>query len=205
MDEIASLVPIYGGISYERIEDQGIQWPCPTKDHPGTTTLYTDLFARPGGLAKFMALDHKGPAKRRMKNIPFVLITGRMREHYNNGSMTGRVPGIMELVPEELLEINAKDAEALQIKNGDRVSVASRRGEIKVKAKVTERSQPGNVFLTFHFRNALTNILTSEHRDPITGTPEYKSCAVKIEKFLDEQASVSHIDDEIRDSRIDEL
>jgi predicted molibdopterin-dependent oxidoreductase YjgC len=111
------------------------------------------------------------------------LITGRIREHYNNGSMTGRVPGIMELVPEELLEINAKDAEALQIKNGELVGVSSRRGKVKVKAKITERSQAGNVFLSFHFRNVLTNVLTSEHRDPISGTPEYKSCAVKIEKL----------------------
>jgi formate dehydrogenase major subunit/formate dehydrogenase alpha subunit len=182
MDEIASLVPIYGGISYERIEEKGIQWPCPTKDHPGTTTLYTDLFARPGGLAKFMPLDHQGSGEVPDNEYPFVLITGRIREHYNNGSMTGRVQGIMELVPEELLEINTKDAEALEINDGDPVLVYSRRGNVKVKARITERSQPGNVFLTFHFRNALTNILTSSHRDPITGTPEYKSCAVRVEK-----------------------
>jgi formate dehydrogenase alpha subunit len=183
MDEIASLVPIYGGISYERIEEQGIQWPCPTKDHPGTTTLYTDLFARPGGLAKFMALDHKGSGEKTDEEYPLVLITGRIREHYNNGSMTGRVPGIMELVPEELLEISEFDAEALHIRDGDRVSVSSRRGSVRVKARITDRSQPGSVFLTFHFRNALTNLLTSGHRDPVTGTPEYKSCAVRIEKI----------------------
>jgi predicted molibdopterin-dependent oxidoreductase YjgC len=116
------------------------------------------------------------------KKYPFVLITGRIREHYNNGSMTRRVPGIMELVPEELLEISPEDAKALNIKSGDWVKVSSKRGEIKVKAKVTNRSQAGNVFLTFHHKNALSNILTSEHRDPITGTPEYKSCAVRIEK-----------------------
>lgn len=183
MDEIAGLVPIYGGISYDRIEKQGIQWPCPTKDHPGTTTLYSDIFARPGGLARFVALDHKGSGETPDEKYPYVLITGRIREHYNNGSMTGRVPGIMELVPEELLEMNARDAEALHISSGEQVRVASRRGEIKVKAKVTERSQPGNVFLTFHHRNVLTNVLTSEHRDPITGTPEYKSCSVRIEKL----------------------
>jgi formate dehydrogenase alpha subunit len=183
MDEIASLVPIYGGISYDRIEQQGIQWPCPTKDHPGTTTLYSDLFSRPGGLARFVALDHKGSGETPDEKYPYVLITGRIREHYNNGSMTGRVRGIMELVPEELLEISAEDAAALQIRSGEFVKVCSRRGEIKVKAKVTERSQAGNVFLTFHHRNALTNILTSEHRDPITGTPEYKSCAVRVVKL----------------------
>lgn len=183
MDEIASLVPIYGGISYDRIEKRGIQWPCPTKDHPGTETLYSDLFARPGGLAKFVALDHIGSGETPDEKYPFVLITGRIREHYNNGSMTRRVPGIVELVPEELLEISPEDAALQQIKSGDMVRVCSRRGEIEVKAKVTGRSQAGNVFLTFHHRKALTNILTSEHRDPITGTPEYKSCSVRIEKL----------------------
>jgi predicted molibdopterin-dependent oxidoreductase YjgC len=182
MDEIAGLVPIYGGISYERIEKKGIQWPCPTKDHPGTETLYSDIFSRPGGLARFVALDHKGSGEVPDEQYPFVLITGRIREHYNNGSMTRRCAGIAEVVPEELLEISPEDAKALNIQSGDRVSVASRRGGITVKAKVTRRSQPGNVFLTFHHRDVLTNILTSGFRDPITGTPEYKSCAVRIDR-----------------------
>jgi len=182
MDEIASLVPIYGGISYERLERESLQWPCPTKDHPGTTTLYTDLFSRPGGLARFMALDQKDPGEKAGKEYPFTLITGRIREHYNNGSMTGRVREIMEVVPEELLEINPEDAKKLKIHSGEWVKVSSARGKIKVRAKVTERSQKGNVFLSFHFQKALTNLLTSEHRDPITGTPEYKVTAVKIEK-----------------------
>ena len=182
MDEIASLVPIYGGISYDRIEEKGIQWPCPTKDHPGTTTLYTDLFSRPGGLAQFMVLDHQGSAEVPDETYPLVLITGRIREHYNNGSMTRRSSGISELVPEELVEISLADAQSLGINHMDWVKVSSRRGELQVRAKVTERSQAGNVFMTFHHQNALTNVLTSEHRDPITGTPEYKSCAVRVER-----------------------
>jgi formate dehydrogenase alpha subunit len=182
MEEIASLVPIYGGISYERLEKESLQWPCTDKDHPGTKTLYTDLFARPGGLARFMALDHKEPGEKAGRQYPFNLITGRIREHYNNASMTGRVKEINEVAPEELLEISPEDAKKLNIKSGDRVKVSSKRGKIKVKAKVTCRSQKGNVFLTFHYAKALTNLLTSEHRDPITGTPEYKVCGVKIEK-----------------------
>ena len=182
MEEIACLAPIYGGISYGRLRNSGIQWPCPTKEHPGTTTLYQDMFSRPGGLAKFIALEHRGPAEKTDKQYPFVLITGRRREHYNNGSMTRRVKGIAKLYPEELLEISPADAERLGIETGDMVKVASRRGEIKVKARVFNRSQEGNVFLSFHHQDALTNILTSPHRDPITGTPEYKACAVKIEK-----------------------
>jgi formate dehydrogenase alpha subunit len=182
MEEIARLVPIYGGISYERLATESLQWPCPDKDHPGTTTLYTDLFSRPGGLAKFIALDHKGPGEKTTRDYPYTLITGRIREHYNNGSMTRRVPEILEIVPEEKIEISPDDAKKLKIKNDDWVKVSSKRGKIKVRAKVTERSQKGNVFLTFHHANALANLLTSAHRDPIAGTPEYKACAVKIEK-----------------------
>lgn len=183
MDEIASLVPIYGGISYARLEEKGIQWPCPTKDHPGTTTMYTDLFSRPGGKAVFMPLEHQGSGEVPDDKYPYVLITGRVREHYNNGSMTRRAVGISEIVPEELLEISPQDAEALGITHGDWLRVASRRGEVKVRAKVTERSRPGSVFMTFHHQETLVNNLTSDRRDPITGTPEYKSCAVLVQPW----------------------
>ncbi len=182
MDEIASLVPIYGGIDYSRLEEKGIQWPCPDKNHPGTTTLYTDLFARENGLAAFMALDHQGSGEVVDEEYPLVLITGRIREHYNNGSMTRRSHGIAQIVPIEHVEISPEDAENLGIADRHWVIVSSRRGEVKVKAKVTNRSQQGNVFMTFHHQNTLTNILTSEHRDPISGTPEYKSCAVRIDR-----------------------
>jgi predicted molibdopterin-dependent oxidoreductase YjgC len=113
-----------------------------------------------------------------------VLITGRIREHYNNGSMTRRSQGISEVVPEELVEIHPDDAQTLNIAHGDWLRVASRRGEVKVRAKVSDRSRVGSVFMTFHHQKVLTNILTSSHRDPITGTPEYKSCAVRIEPWL---------------------
>lgn len=182
MDEIASLVPAYGGISFDRIEKRGIQWPCPDKNHPGTETLYSDIFSRKNGLALFMSLDQQDSGEIADDEYPFTLITGRIREHYNNGSMTSRTAGIMELVPEELMELNPEDGQTLGIDNMDWVKVISRRGEIKVRTKLTNRSQQGNIFMTFHHQTTLTNILTSEHRDPITGTPEYKSCAVRIEK-----------------------
>ncbi|EKD35787.1 MAG: hypothetical protein ACD_75C01778G0001 [uncultured bacterium] len=182
MDEIASLVPIYGGIGYDRLEEQGIQWPCPDRNHPGTATLYTDLFSRPNGLAAFIPLDHIGSGELPDGDFPLVLITGRIREHYNNGSMTRRSKGIAEVVPEELVEISPEDAARLDIADRSWVNVSSRRGTVQVRAKVTERSQPGNVFMTFHHQEALTNILTSGHRDPISGTPEYKSCAVRIDR-----------------------
>lgn len=191
MDEIASLVPIYGGISYDRLENKGIQWPCPTKEHPGTTTLYTDLFARAGGLATFMALDHQGSGEVADEQFPLVLITGRIREHYNNGSMTRRSHGIAQIVPAERVEISPEDAEVLGIKDRNWVKVSSRRGEVKVRAKVTNRSQQGNVFMTFHHEDALTNVLTSGHRDPISGTPEYKACAVRIDKVEEAETVAS--------------
>lgn len=183
MDEIASLVPSYGGINYERLEQGGIQWPCPTKDHPGTETLYTESFLRKGGRALFVSLDQKGPGEVPDEDYPFMLITGRRREHYNNGSMTRRSSGIMELVPDEMLEINPEDAEVLNIRDGEMVRVTSRRGWIDVRARITERSQKGNLFLTFHFPEANSNVLTTDVRDPITGTPEYKCTAVRVERL----------------------
>lgn len=185
MDEIASLVPIYGGISYDRLDKGSIQWPCTDKDHPGTTTLYSDLFARPNGLATFLPLDHIGSGEVADKEYPLVLITGRIREHYNNGSMTRRSKGIAQIVPIEKVEISTEDAKALGIKDRNWVLVSSRRGKVKVRAKVTSRSQQGNVFMTFHHQNTLTNDLTSDHRCPISGTPEYKSCAVRVEKYTE--------------------
>ena len=182
MDEIAGLAPIYGGISYGRLENGGIQWPCPSKFHPGTETLYQEMFSRPGGRARFVALEHKGSGEVPDNDYPLVLITGRRREHYNNGSMTRRVRGIAEMFPEEFLEISPADAAGLGVSDGGRVKVSSRRGGIEVRARVTVRSQAGVVFLAFHHQDALTNILTSGRRDPITGTPEYKACAVKVER-----------------------
>ena len=183
MAEIANLTPIYGGISYERLEKENLQWPCPSPAHPGTSTLYSDLFSRPGGLAQFIALSHSPSGETCDSEFPFLLITGRRREHYNSGSMTRRTAGIMQFSAEELLEINPADARTLKIKEGEMVKIASCRGAIKVKARLTERSQPGMVFLAFHHQDALTNILTSQFRDPITGTPEYKVTAVAIEKL----------------------
>ncbi len=183
MDEIASLVSIYGGISYDRLEKQSIQWPCPDKSHPGTTTLYTDIFSRANGLASFLPVDHQGSGEVPDEKYPLVLITGRIREHYNNGSMTKRVKGLSQLVPVEMVEVSPEDAETLGIEDRSWVKVSSRRGEVKVMAKVTRRSQQGNVFMTFHHQDALTNDLTSEHRCQISGTPEYKSCAVRIDKI----------------------
>lgn len=186
MDEIATLAPNWGGVSYDRLGTQGLQWPCPTRDHPGTAIRYGDGFPRKNKKGRMIALDHVGSGEVPGTDFPLVLTTGRRLEHHNNASMTKRTEGIARLLPEELLEISSGDAGRLGIANGEFVRVSSLRGEIRVKAWVTRRAQEGIVFLAFHHREALVNELTSGFRDPITSTPEYKSCAVKVEKIGEE-------------------
>jgi len=137
------------------------------------------------GLAAFLPLDQIGSVEVADVEYPLVLITGRIREHYNNGSMTRRSKGIAQVFPTERVEMGPEDAESLGIKGRNWVMVSFRRGKVKVRAKVTNRSQSGNVFMTFHHQDALTNDLTSEHRCPIAKTPEYKSYAVKVKKYTE--------------------
>lgn len=181
-DELARNTPIFAGIDYERIELQGIQWPCPTRDHPGTPYLHKDSFGPEKG--SFQAVPHVALAEPPDEAYPLVLTTGRRRSTYHTGTQTGRALGFEELVPREWLEVNPEDARALGIGEGEEVEVASRRGRVRVAVKVTDRSPPGVVFLSFHFpRETLTNLLTTDVYDPITETPEFKACAVRIEKL----------------------
>lgn len=184
MDEIASLAPMFAGVTYERMEEKGLQWPVPGMEHPGTCTMYEEKFNFPSGKAKFNAIEHKDPIEMPDKEYPFTLITGRRREHYNNGSMTRRSSGIMEIWPEETLEISPDDAEKLNISDGEYINLISRRGKVKIKAWVTERARTGRFFTSFHYVDTLTNLVTNSVFDPIAGTPEYKACAVKVEKII---------------------
>ncbi len=178
MDEIAALTPIYGGISYRRIEESGLQWPCPTADHPGTPILHVGRFSR--GLGLFSAVEWQPPAEEPDDEYPFILTTGRVLEHFHTGTMTRRVAGLDQLVPEERLRINPVDAARLGLADGDWTLVASRRGEVRVRAQLTEQVPPGVVFLTFHFAEALGNVLTNPALDPVAKIPEYKVCAVAV-------------------------
>jgi formate dehydrogenase major subunit/formate dehydrogenase alpha subunit len=180
MDEIASLAPMFGGVSFKRLNDGGLQWPCPTKDHPGTHTLHTEVFSR--GRGKFNAVEHKFPAEQPDSDYPLLLTTGRRLEHYNCGSMTRRSKGIMKVWPEERIEISPADAGELELADGEEVLVCSRRGELKVKVRVTDKSARGVAFMAFHYQDALTNLLTNAALDPQAKTPEYKACAIRIEK-----------------------
>ncbi|RLI19076.1 formate dehydrogenase subunit alpha, partial [Candidatus Bathyarchaeota archaeon] len=180
MKEIASVTPSYAGITYERIETKGIQWPCPSEDHPGTSILHRDGFIR--GKGQFSVIKYSPPAELPDNEYPFILTTGRILFHYHTGTMTRRVPDLSYIRNEEFVEINPSDAERLSIKNGDAVEVESRRGSVTAKAKLTERSPEGVLFMTFHFSEACANVLTLGDLDPVAKIPELKVCAVKIKK-----------------------
>jgi len=182
MEEIASVTPQYGGISYERLEEGGLQWPCPNPEHPGTLYLHKEKFGTPSGKGKFAALEYKPPAETPDDEYPLVLTTGRSLYHYHTGTMTRRVKGLNVLRTEELVEINQKDAESLGVADGETVSVVSRRGQVTAKARVTDDSPAGVVFMTFHFRESPTNVITNPALDPVAKTPELKVCAVRVEK-----------------------
>ena len=180
--EVSRLAPALAGIKYNRIENNGLQWPCPDEAHPGTCFLHKDgEFAC--GLGQFMPVDWTPPAEVPDQEYPFVLSTGRRLYHYHTRTQTGRAPGLNVLLSEETADVSPADAAKLGIKHGERVRVRSRRGEVNLKANVTDRIPPGMVWMAFHFRDACANWLTNPAYDPETLTAEYKACAVRIEKL----------------------
>lgn len=180
MREIARVTPSYSGITYERIEHEGIHWPCPSQDHPGTPILHVDKFA--SGKGMFHAIEYIPPAELPDEEYPFFLTTGRILYHYHTRTMTMRTP-LDEVSPECFVEISKEDARRLQIKEDEIIKVASRRGEIKAKAIITDRVEKGSIFIPFHFADAAANTLTNSALDPVAKIPEYKVCAVKIERL----------------------
>jgi formate dehydrogenase alpha subunit len=177
-EEIREVTPSYAGVTYERIERQGLHWPCPTQEHPGTPILHTQQFSRGKGV--FHAIDYIAPAEKVDDEYPLYLTTGRVLYHYHTGTMTRRTDGLNERAPESFVEISAKDAEKFGVEDKAMISVASRRGEIKVRAKVSEMVDNGTVFIPFHFAEAAANRLTHAALDPISNIPEFKVCAIKL-------------------------
>ena len=179
-NEVSILAPALGGIKYNRIEQDGLQWPCPNMDHPGTPFLHRDgMFTHGKGV--FNPVDWKAPAEVTDKEYPFVLSTGRRLYQYHTRTQTGR-SGMNFLMPEETADISQVDAQRLGIQQDEYVKVRSRRGEVKVKARVTPEVPPGVVWMSFHFRDGSANWLTNAVYDPNTLTAEYKACAVTVEK-----------------------
>jgi len=186
-DEIASLTPSYGGITYDRLERDTLQWPCPDASHPGTPVLHVGKFTR--GLGKFHPVEFLPAKELPDADYPFVLSTGRILQHFHTGTMTRRTEVLDTLVPQGVLEMNPDDAQRLGVADEQMVRVASRRGQIEIAARVTERVAPGTTFLAFHYREAPANRLTIAALDPMAKIPELKVCAVKIEP--DRQAAAA--------------
>ncbi len=180
MDEMARVTPIYGGVSYGRLEELGfLQWPCRSAQDPGTLLLHEGQFSR--GLGKMHVVEHQDPAEMPDEEYPFILTTGRNIFHYHTGTMTRRTAKLEQESPEAYVEVNPDDAAELGVTDGDQVKVISRRGEIQTKAWVTDRVPRGLVFAPFHYAEAAANVLTNPAVDPTAKIPEYKVCAVRME------------------------
>lgn len=179
-DEIAALTPSMAGLSYEKLERGGIQWPCPTADHPGTPILHKEKFTR--GLGRFTPLTFREPMEAIDDEYPFMLNTGRILQHWHGGTMSRRSAGLDWIVPEGEIQLNNDDGVQLGIITGDMVRVTSRRGEVTGKASLTDKLPRGMVFMNFHFAEVPTNALTNDAVDPVAKIPEYKVSAVKVER-----------------------
>ncbi|MBD9925588.1 formate dehydrogenase subunit alpha [Enterococcus faecalis] len=178
MEEISAVTPSFGGINYERLEKESIQWPCRSLTDPGTPIMHVGSFARGKGL--FKAIPYKQAQELPDEEYPYLMSTGRMLYHYNTRAMTGRTEGINQIANHSYIEINAVDAQALGIQEGDKVEVHSRRGKIETYAAVGNRVFPQEVFMTFHFPDGNVNEITNAVFDDIATIPEYKVCAVAI-------------------------
>ena len=185
MDEVASVTPSFAGISHERLDSEevagrGLQWPCTGTDHPGTPILHVGKFSR--GLGLFQPSEYRDPAEMPDEEYPLILMTGRILYHYNACAMTDKTPGLNEIANSSFIEINQKDASEKGIRDGDRVKVSSRRGELTTTARVSDKTYPGECWMPFHFQDGNANLLTNAALDNISRAPEYKVCAIKVQK-----------------------
>jgi formate dehydrogenase alpha subunit len=178
-NEACQVTPIYQGMSYKALEKpDGIQWPCPSNGHPGTTILHQQQFTR--GKGKFHPVTYREPAEIPDEHYPYILTTGRVMFQWHTGSMSRRSKALEGESPESFIELSPEDAVKLRIKDGGQVEVSSRRGKIQTAALVTERIKPGVVFMPFHFAESAANQLTNPALDPVAKIPELKVCAVRI-------------------------
>lgn len=178
--EMGKAFQAMAGMSYERLEKNGLQWPCPDAEHPGTPFLHEKGFPR--GRGRFSAVFWTGPSERPDEEYPLILTTGRVLYQYHTGSMSRRSREIEDADSGPFVEINPADAEKLGIENGETVQAKSRRGRITLPARVTDRVDAGVVFIPFHYREAAANLLTNNALDPVCKIPEVKVCAVRLEK-----------------------
>ena len=180
-NEFADLAPLWFGIRYDRLEEVGLQWPCLDREHPGTPYLHSPSPSRPNGKGKFYPVEYQPPIEQPDSEYPFVLSTGRTLYHYNSATMTMREEGVVDKQEDPFVEMHPDDAAALGIEDGDWVRLVSRRGDLEARAAIGERVYPGLVWMALHFVQAKVNWLTHDVGDPLIGTPEYKTSAVRLE------------------------
>jgi predicted molibdopterin-dependent oxidoreductase YjgC len=180
MEEIAKLTPSYRGITFDRLQGDGLQWPCPNTEHPGTRFLHQGRFTRGKGL--FSAIEYKPAAEKVDEEYPFQLTTGRVYVHYHTGTMTRNSPSLEREISECFLEMHPDDAAEMNVMEGDWVILVSRRGSVSSRVKLTDSAGRKTVFMPFHFLESRANILTNPAFDPIAKIPEFKVCAVRIQK-----------------------
>ncbi|GAB6055638.1 formate dehydrogenase subunit alpha [Methanobacterium movens] len=188
--EMTALTPIYGGISYDRLENQGLHWPCLDIDDPGTPILHQNQFNTPSHKGIFHPLEYIPSAEIPDEEYPFILGTGRSLYQYHTGSMTRKVNGLNYIDGEEFLEINPDDASNLNIKGGELLEISSRRGTIRARSRINPGLLSGCVSMTFHFQEAPANCLTQTARDPVSGTPELKISTVKIRVLSEDEIDI---------------
>ena len=181
-NEMRKVTPSYAGMTYQRVKNELIQWPCPTPEHPGTQFLHKGKFSRGKGL--MTAIDYTPPAEGTDKEYPVALTTGRVLEQFHTGTMSRNSRILEELSPEPFIEMSGHDSRSYDIVDGELISVSTRRGSLRIKVRVTDSAKPGVVFIPFHFKEAAANVLTIDALDPVAKIPEYKVCACRIEKIL---------------------
>ena len=180
-DEMVGLSPMFGGMSYDRIGEQGLQWPCPTPDHPGTRFLHDGKFTR--GKGKFHAITFQPQKEEPCEEYPLILSTGRTLYNYNCGNMTRKAAVIHQRDPGNFVEIHPDTAARYGIERGEKITVRTRRGTVTGRAVLGDRVRPDLIWMPFHFIEEPTNNITNDVFDPVTATAEYKCCAAQIEKL----------------------
>ncbi|MGH3379011.1 MAG: molybdopterin oxidoreductase family protein, partial [Actinoallomurus sp.] len=174
----------YSGITYQRIvAESGVFWPCPGEGHPGTPRVFLDRFATPDGRARAVPVEHRGPAEETSDDYPLYLITGRVLAHYQSGAQTRRVRALVDAVPEAYVELHPDLAGRLDVDEGATVRVTSRRGDATAKVRLSAAIRRDTVFMPFHWAGAArANLVTNPALDPTSRMPEFKVCAVRVER-----------------------
>ena len=181
MEEIAQVTPSWAGVTYARLEGAGLQYPVPTRDHPGTAFLFDDAFPTADGRATFVPVEYTDPVELPDDDYPFVMNTGRQLFHWHTGTMTRRASGLDSREPTPIVEIHPADAAELGVHEGELVRLTSRRNSMVTACRISDRVARGQVFVPFHFREAAANLLTNPVLDPYAKMAELKICAVRIE------------------------